>query len=98
MNLLNRTSLTESEPLVPGERYNVSFEPNPVDHVFAEGHRLGVMIYSSDRAVTKRPPSAPTLTVHLADTVFSVPVVGGRDALTGASPSSAALYGDSPFE
>jgi hypothetical protein len=56
------------------------------------------MIYSSDRAVTKRPPSAPTLTVHLADTVFSVPVVGGRDALTGASPSSAALYGDSPFE
>jgi X-Pro dipeptidyl-peptidase len=98
MNLLNRTSLTESKPLVPGERYDVSLELNPTDHVFGEGHRLGLMIYSSDRAVTKRPPSSPTLALHLADTVFAVPVVGGRDALTGPSPSRDALYGEPPFE
>jgi X-Pro dipeptidyl-peptidase len=98
MNLLNRTSRSESEPLVPGERYDVSFEPNPTEHVFPEGHRLGVMVYSSDPAVTKRPPSSPTLTLHLADTAFSVPVVGGRDAVTDPAPSRDPLYGDPPFE
>jgi X-Pro dipeptidyl-peptidase len=98
MNLLNRNSLTESEPLVPGERYEVSFEPNPTEHVFAAGHRLGVMVYSSDPSVTKRPPSSPTLTLHLADTAFLIPVVGGRDALTGPASSRETLYGASPFE
>jgi X-Pro dipeptidyl-peptidase len=96
-NLLNRTSLTESEPLVPGERYDVSFAPNPTEHVFPAGHRLGIAVYGSDPEVTKRPPSSPTLTLHLADTAFSVPVVGGRDALTGSTPSRDALYGDPPF-
>jgi len=97
MNLLNRNSRSESEPLVPGERYDVSFETNPADHVFRAGHRLGIMGYSSDAAFTKRPPSSPTLTLHLADSAFGVPVVGGADALAGDGPSGAALYGDSPF-
>jgi len=98
MNLLNRNSLTESEPLVPGEPYEVSFDPNPTEHVFAAGHRIGVMVYSSDPTVTKRPPSSPALTLHLPDTAFSVPVVGGRDAMTGPTPSRDTLYGASPFE
>ncbi len=98
MNLLNRNSRSESEPLVPGDRYDVSFETNPADHVFQAGHRLGVMIYSSDAAFTKRPPSSPTLTLHLADSTFPVPVVGGADALAGDGPSGSALYGDPPFE
>lgn len=98
MNLLNRNSLTESEPLVPGQRYDVSFEPNPTDHVFAEGHSLGVMIYSTDSAATKQPPSSPTLSIHLDDTVFSVPVVGGQDAVSDPTKSRDGLYGDSPFE
>jgi X-Pro dipeptidyl-peptidase len=92
MNLLNRNSLTESEPLVPGEQYEVSFDPNPTEHVFAAGHRIGVMDYSSDSTVTKRPPSSPTLTLHLHGTSFGLPVVGGRDAMTGPTPSKAVSY------
>lgn len=98
MNLLNRDSRRESEPLVPGERYDVSFDANPTDHVFSEGNRLGIMLYSSDVGFTKRPPSSPELTFSLSDTTFDVPVVGGRDALRGSTPSREALYGDSPFE
>jgi X-Pro dipeptidyl-peptidase len=98
MNLLNRGSRSESEPLVPGERYDVSFEANPTEHLFPEGSRIGIMVYASDAAFTKRPPSSPTLTLHLAETVFSVPVVGGPDALRGSTPSRGSLYGDSPFD
>lgn len=98
MNLLNRDSRRESEALVPGERYDVSFEANPTDHVFSEGHRLGIMLYSSDVGFTKRPPSSPEVTLHLADTAFAVPVVGGRDALGGSTPTRDSLYGDPPFE
>jgi X-Pro dipeptidyl-peptidase len=98
MNLLNRDSRRESEPLVPGERYDVSFEANPTDHVFPAGSRLGVMLYSTDVGFTKRPRSSPELTFHLADTTFAVPVVGGTDALRGSTPPRDSLYGDSPFE
>jgi X-Pro dipeptidyl-peptidase len=97
-NLLNRDSRRESEPLVPGERYDVSFEANPTDHVFSAGSRLGIMLYSSDVGFTKRPPSSPDVTLYLDDSAFDVPVVGGRDALRGSTPTRDSLYRDSPFE
>lgn len=84
MNTLNRESIEESEPIEPGERYTVTFPMEPVEHVFDEGHRLGIMLYSSDYNVTKRPPNSPTLTVYLSESLVDVPIVGGESALTAA--------------
>jgi PGF-CTERM protein len=91
---LNRNSLRESEPLEPGEPYEIDLPLQPVDYVFEAGHRLGFVLYSSDYNVTKRPPNSPELTLHLAESTIPVPIVGGKDKLT-ASLSEADDTGDS---
>lgn len=84
MNLQNRTDRETTEPIEPGERYEVDLSVHSVDHVFEEGHRIGIAIYSTDYNFTKRTPSAPELTVSLADSSFELPVVGGEAALESA--------------
>ena len=51
----NHSSLTESEPLVPGEFYEVEFELQPDDQIIPRGQRMGLMIFSSDREFTLWP-------------------------------------------
>jgi len=84
MNANNRESREESLPIAPGEVYDIEFPAQPVDYVFEEGHQLGIMVYSSDYNVTKRPPSSPELTLHLGESAIDIPVVGGESAVTEA--------------
>ena len=74
----NHHSLTESEPLVPGKFYDLSFDLQPDDQVIPEGQQLGLMIFSSDRDFTLRPTPGTELTVDLAQTQLSLPIVGGE--------------------
>jgi X-Pro dipeptidyl-peptidase len=80
----NHRSLTESEPLVPGQYYDVTFELQPDDQIIQPGQRIGLMIFSSDREFTLWPPPGTELTVDLDGTSLTLPVVGGREALTRA--------------
>jgi X-Pro dipeptidyl-peptidase len=80
----NHASLTESEPLVPGQFYDLTFELQPDDQVIPAGQQIGLMIFSSDREFTLWPPPGTKLTVDLDSTVLSLPVVGGREALEQA--------------
>jgi len=80
----NHRSLTESEPLVPGQFYDVSFELQPDDQIVPRGQRIGLMIFSSDREFTLRPEPGTELTVDLDGTSLELPVVGGGNALRGA--------------
>ena len=77
----NHASLTESEPLTPGEFYDVSFDLQPDDQIIPAGQRIGLMIFSSDRQFTLWPEPGVELSVDLDGTSLSLPVVGGRDAL-----------------
>jgi X-Pro dipeptidyl-peptidase len=80
----NHGSVTESEPLVPGEFYELSFELQPDDQVIPRGQRIGLMIFSSDREFTLRPDPGTELTVDLDGTSLTLPVVGGEPALEQA--------------
>jgi X-Pro dipeptidyl-peptidase len=80
----NHNSLTESEPLVPGEFYELSFELQPDDQIISAGQRIGLMIFSSDREFTLWPPPGTELTVDLDATSFELPVVGGAATLRRA--------------
>jgi len=80
----NHSSLTESEPLVPGRFYEMSFELQPDDQIIAAGQKIGLMIFSSDREFTLWPEPGTELTVDLNGTVIEIPVVGGEGALTRA--------------
>jgi X-Pro dipeptidyl-peptidase len=82
----NHVSLTESEPLVPGEFYELSFDLQPDDQVIAEGQRIGLMIMSTDRDFTLWPDPGTELTVDLDATTLELPVVGGAGGLTWTEP------------
>ncbi|HEU0015463.1 MAG TPA: Xaa-Pro dipeptidyl-peptidase [Longimicrobium sp.] len=72
------------EPLVPGRYYDLTFDLEPDDQVIPAGRQLGIMIMSSDPEFTLWPRAGTRLTVDLAGTSFSLPVVGGRAALLRA--------------
>ena len=85
----NRASLRESKPLVPGEFVDVTFDLQPDDQVIAKGERLGLMIFSSDHDFTLWPPAGTELTVDLAGTSITLPVVGGAAAYAKATAPAA---------
>ena len=77
----NHRSLTESEPLVPGRFYDVTFDLQPDDQIIPAGQKIGLMIFSSDRDFTLWPDPGTELTVDLDGTSLALPVVGGSEAL-----------------
>ncbi|MEP2772572.1 MAG: Xaa-Pro dipeptidyl-peptidase [Fulvivirga sp.] len=76
----NHESLTESEPLVPGKFYEVTFDLIPDDQIIAKGQQIGLMIFSSDKEYTLWPTPGTELTVDLSATSIELPVVGGEEA------------------
>ena len=81
----NHKSLTESEPLVPGEFYELSFNLQPDDQIIPAGQKIGLMIFSSDRDFTLWPEPGTELTIDLDNTSISLPVVGGTAAFGKAT-------------
>jgi X-Pro dipeptidyl-peptidase len=77
-------SRRHGDPLVPGRYYDLTFDLEPDDQVIPAGKQLGIMIMSSDPEFTLWPRAGTRLTVDLAGTSFSVPVVGGGAALVRA--------------
>lgn len=77
----NYRSLTESEPLIPGRFYEMTFDLQPDDQVIPPGQQVGLMIFSSDRDFTLWPDPGTQMTVDLDRTHLLLPVVGGKEAL-----------------
>jgi X-Pro dipeptidyl-peptidase len=77
-------SRRRGEPLVPGRYYDLTFDLEPDDQVIPARRQLGIMIMSSDPEFTLWPRAGTRLTVDLAGTSFSVPIVGGEGALMRA--------------
>ncbi len=80
----NYSSLTESEPLIPGEFYEMSFDLQPDDQIIPEGQQIGLLIFSSDREFTLWPDPGTELSIDLDATSITIPVVGGAEVFDGA--------------
>jgi X-Pro dipeptidyl-peptidase len=80
----NYDSKQPGEKLVPGKFYDLTFDLQPDDEFVPAGKRLAVMIMSSDREFTLWPRAGTELTVDLAHSSFSIPIVGGTTALERA--------------
>jgi X-Pro dipeptidyl-peptidase len=76
----NSASLRRSTALVPGRPVTLSFDLQPDDQIVPAGKRIGLMVFSSDRDFTLHPPPGTELTVELAGTSLTLPVVGGATA------------------
>ncbi|MEB3368481.1 Xaa-Pro dipeptidyl-peptidase [Saccharopolyspora mangrovi] len=72
----NREALDRTTPIEPGQNYAIDVAMQPDDYVFAPGHRLGVVVLSSDHDFTLRPDPGVGLRLDLARTSISLPAVG----------------------
>jgi X-Pro dipeptidyl-peptidase len=72
-------------PLTKGQFVNVTFDLQPDDQIIPAGKRIALMILSSDKEFTLWPKAGTELSIDLAGTKISVPVVGGRTAFSKAS-------------
>jgi X-Pro dipeptidyl-peptidase len=64
LDVRNRTSIRRSQPIVPGKTYTVSWDMQPQDHVFKAGHRIGLVLISTDRDYTLRYRAGTTVKVQ----------------------------------
>ena len=75
LDVRNRHSPRVTEPIVPGRTYTFSWDLQPQDHVFAAGHRIGVVIISTDRDFTLRYRAGTTVGVRLGLSHVLLPLV-----------------------
>ena len=54
LDVRNRYSLWDETPIAAGRTYTLSWDLQPQDHVFKAGHRIGVVLISTDRDHTLR--------------------------------------------
>jgi hypothetical protein len=81
----NRNSDYVSDPITPGTFYTLKFDMQAKDAIVPAGRRLGLMVFSSDRQYTIRPAAGTQLTLDLAGSSITIPVVGGTSALATAT-------------
>jgi len=77
----NRTSDARSAPVRQGKLYDYRWTLEPKDYVFPAGHRIGVVVFSSDQEYTLLPLGGTELRVAPHRSELRLPVVGGRDVL-----------------
>ncbi|MBE2316733.1 Xaa-Pro dipeptidyl-peptidase [Solirubrobacter sp. CPCC 204708] len=80
----NRNSEYTSEPTTPGTFYRLNFTMQAKDAVIPAGRRLALMVFSSDREYTIRPAAGTQVSLDLAGSTVTLPVVGGSGALASA--------------
>ena len=79
----NRNSDRSDIPVRPGTFYRLDFDMQPKDTIVPAGRRLALMVLSSDREYTIRPAPGTQLTLDLAGSSLTLPVVGGAAAFGG---------------
>ncbi|MFI0353707.1 Xaa-Pro dipeptidyl-peptidase [Actinomadura sp. 9N407] len=78
----NRHGASRSEPIRPGKMYDLRWDFEPTDYVVKPGHRLGVIVLSTDYDYTLRYPAGTELALKPGASKVWLPIAGGgREAL-----------------
>ncbi len=87
----NRSSLSQPSPLTPGTYYSVSWGTLPQDYTFKAGHKLGLILTGTDRDVVGDTATSASVTIDLAGSSVTLPVVGAAPSF---DRSASALKAD----
>jgi X-Pro dipeptidyl-peptidase len=77
----NRLSISRSRPVRKERLYRFNWDLQPDDYVFKAGHRIGLVVVSTDHDYTIRPAPGTQLSLRPRLSWIRLPVVGGRGAL-----------------
>jgi X-Pro dipeptidyl-peptidase len=75
IDVQNRNTKYKTEPITPGELYTFAFNMEPKDYVFEAGHRIGLLILSTDYDFTLRPKPGTEIAVALGASSLELPLV-----------------------
>jgi X-Pro dipeptidyl-peptidase len=81
MDPQNRYSLSRSVPIKRGREYDFRWDLQPDDYLFKAGHRIGLVVVSTDYDYTLQPLPGTELELEPDDSELRLPVVGGSSAL-----------------
>jgi X-Pro dipeptidyl-peptidase len=81
MDPQNRSSLWRGERVRQGRDYRFRWDLQPDDYLFSAGHRIGLVVVSTDFDYTLRPLPGTRLTLDPDASEVTLPVVGGSSAL-----------------
>ncbi len=73
----NRDGIARSRPLRLGREYRLRWDLQPDDYVWRAGHRIGLVVVSTDHDYTLRPRPGTRLTLNPSGSELELPVVGG---------------------
>jgi X-Pro dipeptidyl-peptidase len=76
MDPQNRISASGSLPIMQGTEYWFGWNMEPDDYVFLAGHRIGLVVVSTDHDYTLRPLPGTQLTVNPGMSTLVLPIVG----------------------
>jgi X-Pro dipeptidyl-peptidase len=74
LDVRNRNSPSVTQPVQPGQSYGLSWQFQTQDHVFKAGHRIGLVIISTDRDYTLRYPAGTAVTVSFGPGNLLLPI------------------------
>ncbi len=77
----NRSSISRSKPIRRGKAYQFRWDLQPDDYLVRAGHRIGLVVMSTDHDYTIRPAPGTELTLHPDESRISLPVVSGSRSL-----------------
>jgi X-Pro dipeptidyl-peptidase len=74
LDVRNRHSAARSEPVRPGKTYTFRWKLQTTDHVFAAGHRIGLVLISTERDHTLRYPAGTVVGVRPGVSQVTLPL------------------------
>ena len=77
IDVRNRVSPSRTVPITAGRPYTFEWEMQTNDHVFPPGHRIGVVLISTDRDHTLRYPGGTEVGVRLGVSKVVLPLTAG---------------------
>jgi len=81
MDPQNRQDIDRSERLERGRDYRFQWDMQPDDYLFKAGHRIGLVVVSTDHDYTIRPAPGTQLSLDPSRSDVRLPIVGGAGAL-----------------
>ncbi|MQS37235.1 Xaa-Pro dipeptidyl-peptidase [Streptomyces katsurahamanus] len=74
LDVRNRHSIARESRVAEGREYRLRWGMQPQEHVFKKGHRLGVVLISTDYDYTLRHPAGTRMTVRTGVSSVTLPV------------------------
>lgn len=74
LDVRNRLSPARTDPITPGKTYTFTWNLQTEDHVFAPGHRIGLVLISTERDHTLRYPAGTEVGVRLGVSKVVLPL------------------------